>query len=112
MILIAGGVVLLFLTRGRVMWEATSRTLQLLPLIFGADRHRDVAGHRQARPPDHPRRPTVASRLTARAAPGSILVSSTVRDLVQGKGFRFGPSRTLRLKGFDEKVRAAEVLWS
>ncbi|CAN5572836.1 hypothetical protein BH23CHL7_BH23CHL7_10500 [soil metagenome] len=54
----------------------------------------------------------LASRLTARAAPGSILVSSTVRDLVQGKGFRFGPSRTLRLKGFDEKVRAAEVLWS
>jgi hypothetical protein len=33
-VLIAGAILLLFLARGRVMWESTSRTLQLLPLGF------------------------------------------------------------------------------
>jgi len=33
-ILLAGAVMLLLLSRGRVMWETTSRTLQVLPIAF------------------------------------------------------------------------------
>lgn len=54
----------------------------------------------------------LAARLCSRAAARSILVSSAVRDLAQGKGYRFGTSKSLRLKGFDEPMRAAEVLWA
>jgi class 3 adenylate cyclase len=53
----------------------------------------------------------LAARLTARAKPHSILVSSAVRDLAHGKSFRFEPARTFRLKGFDGPVSAAEVIW-
>jgi class 3 adenylate cyclase len=54
----------------------------------------------------------MASRLCSRAASRSILVSAAVRDLAHGKGFKFGASKTVRLKGFDEPVRAAEVHWA
>jgi class 3 adenylate cyclase len=54
----------------------------------------------------------LAARLSTRAAPGSILVSGAVRDLALGKGVRFSPSRNVRLKGFDEAVRACEVVWA
>jgi class 3 adenylate cyclase len=53
----------------------------------------------------------LAARLTARAEPGAILVSGAVRDLALGKGVRFGPARSVRLKGFDEAVRTCEVVW-
>jgi len=53
----------------------------------------------------------LAARLSSRAKPGSILVSSAVRDLALGKGFQFSPLTTLRLKGFDEPVRASHVVW-
>jgi class 3 adenylate cyclase len=53
----------------------------------------------------------LASRLSTRAAPRTILVSSAVRDLALGKGFRFGAAKSVRLKGFDGPVRACEVLW-
>jgi class 3 adenylate cyclase len=53
----------------------------------------------------------LAARLCAKADPGGILVSSAVRDLALGKGFRFAPARSMRLKGFDEPVRAAAVAW-
>jgi class 3 adenylate cyclase len=53
----------------------------------------------------------LAARLTARAAPGGILVSAAVRDLAQGKGFRFAGDKRARLKGFAEPVRLDEVLW-
>ncbi|CAN5571413.1 hypothetical protein BH23CHL7_BH23CHL7_10360 [soil metagenome] len=53
----------------------------------------------------------LAARLTARAAPGGIVVSAAVRDLAQGKGFRFAGDRRARLKGFAEPVRLDEVLW-
>jgi class 3 adenylate cyclase len=53
----------------------------------------------------------LAARLTARAEPGGILVSGAVRDLALGKGVRFGPAKTIRLKGFDEAVRTCEVVW-
>lgn len=51
----------------------------------------------------------LASRLCQRAEPGKILVSSAVRDLAMGKGFRFEKHGTLRLKGFGEPVRAFSV---
>ena len=53
----------------------------------------------------------LAARLCARAEPGSVLVSSAVRDLSAGKGFDFRKRGTLRLKGFDEPVRTFEVVW-
>ena len=54
----------------------------------------------------------LAARLSSRAAPRMILASTTVRELAVGKGFHFGPSRSLRLKGFDEPVRTCDVLWA
>jgi class 3 adenylate cyclase len=54
----------------------------------------------------------LAARLCQRARPGAILASGVVRDLALGKGFTFGRSSRLRLKGFDEAVTAVEVLWS
>ena len=54
----------------------------------------------------------LAARLTAKAKPGSILVSSAVRDLAVGKGFQFAAVAVSRLKGFAEPVRVAEVLWT
>ncbi len=53
----------------------------------------------------------LAARLTSKAAARSILVAGTVRDLALGKGFQFGANRSLRLKGFDDAVRACEVVW-
>jgi class 3 adenylate cyclase len=53
----------------------------------------------------------LAARLTARADPGTILVAGAVRDLALGKGVQFGPSRSLRLKGFQETIRTCEVVW-
>ncbi len=54
----------------------------------------------------------LAARLTAKAKPGSILVSAAVRDLALGKGFQFAALPASRLKGFAEPVRLAEVLWA
>ena len=53
----------------------------------------------------------LAARLCQKAEPGTILVSSGVRDLAVGKGFSFGPGHRLRLKGFDEPQQAFGVLW-
>lgn len=53
----------------------------------------------------------LAARLCGKAAPGSILVASGVRDLVIGKRFVFGTMRNLRLKGFDGAVRACQCEW-
>jgi class 3 adenylate cyclase len=53
----------------------------------------------------------LAARLSSRAGSRSILVSSAVRDLATGKGFQFGNPRSFRLKGFDDSVRACDVLW-
>jgi class 3 adenylate cyclase len=53
----------------------------------------------------------LAARLTARADPGKVLVSGAVRDLALGKGMQFGPSRLIRLKGFEEAIRTCEVIW-
>lgn len=53
----------------------------------------------------------LAARLCSRAEPGSVLVSSAVRDLALGKGFVFRKRRRLCLKGFDEPVNIFEVVW-
>jgi class 3 adenylate cyclase len=41
----------------------------------------------------------IAARVMALAAPGQVLVSSTVKDLVVGSGLRFGEARTHALRG-------------
>lgn len=53
----------------------------------------------------------LAARLSSRAGARTILVAGAVRDLALGKGFQFGPTRNIRLKGFDDSVRACEVTW-
>jgi class 3 adenylate cyclase len=53
----------------------------------------------------------LAARLSSKAAARTILVAGAVRDLALGKGFQFGANRNLRLKGFDDAVRACEVVW-
>jgi class 3 adenylate cyclase len=47
----------------------------------------------------------VAARIGALAAPGEVLVSSTVRDLVAGSGIRFVDRGTERLKGIADEWR-------
>ncbi len=54
----------------------------------------------------------LASRLCARADPGSILVSSAIHDLAIGKGFTFRSRGRLRLKGFESPMLAFEVIWA
>ena len=53
----------------------------------------------------------LAARICSRAEPGTVLVSSTVRDLALGKSFNFRKHRRLTLKGFDDPVLLFEVVW-
>ena len=53
----------------------------------------------------------LAARLCAKAPSHGVLVTAAVRDLAMGKGFRFAAGGTLRLKGFGEPVRTAQVVW-
>ncbi len=53
----------------------------------------------------------LAARLADRAEPGTVLVSSTVRDLALGKGFEFLKRGRLRPKGFPDPVQVYEVVW-
>jgi class 3 adenylate cyclase len=54
----------------------------------------------------------LAARTCASADGGHILVSSVVRDLCLGKGFRFESRGALSLKGFDEPVPLFELAWT
>jgi len=54
----------------------------------------------------------LASRLCDRATPGTVLVSSTVRDLALGKGFTFESRGSMKPKGFSESVRVFELQWA
>lgn len=45
---------------------------------------------------------TVAARVAALANGGEVLVTRVVRDLTRGRGFRWGPGRSVDLKGFSE----------
>jgi class 3 adenylate cyclase len=53
----------------------------------------------------------LAARLVDRAKPGTVLVSSAIRDLALGKGFVFRKRGSLRPKGFAEPVQVFEVEW-
>ena len=50
----------------------------------------------------------IGARVSATAAPGEVLVSNTVRDLVAGSGFRFENRGEHELKGVPESLR----LWA
>ena len=52
----------------------------------------------------------VGARIVELAAPGQILVSSTVRDLVAGSGIRFGEGRDVELAGMPGTPRVFPVL--
>lgn len=53
-----------------------------------------------------------AARITAAAEGGSILSSSTVKDLVGSMaGVEFGPAKNLTLKGLDGLHQVFEVIW-
>jgi pimeloyl-ACP methyl ester carboxylesterase len=52
----------------------------------------------------------VGARIVELAAPGQILVSSTVRDLVAGSGIRFGEGRDAELAGMPGTPRVFPVL--
>jgi class 3 adenylate cyclase len=53
----------------------------------------------------------LAARLCARAAPGSVLVSTEVRDLALRTDLEFRKLQPLRLKGFEKRIPAYEVAW-
>jgi class 3 adenylate cyclase len=53
----------------------------------------------------------LAARLTDHAKPGTVLVSSAVRDLAMGKGFNFEKRDSLQPKGFAEPIQTYEVAW-
>jgi class 3 adenylate cyclase/pimeloyl-ACP methyl ester carboxylesterase len=54
----------------------------------------------------------VARRVCDMAAPGQILASNVVRELVAGKGFLFADQGETALRGFEDPVRLYEVRWS
>jgi class 3 adenylate cyclase/pimeloyl-ACP methyl ester carboxylesterase len=53
----------------------------------------------------------LASRITAKAEGGEILVADTVRGLCSGKGFLFADRGDFVAKGIEEPVRISEVNW-
>jgi class 3 adenylate cyclase len=53
----------------------------------------------------------LASRISAKAAGGEILVADTVRGLSSGKGFLFADRGEFVAKGFEDPVRLFEVSW-
>jgi len=53
----------------------------------------------------------LASRISAKAEGGEILVADTVRGLCSGKGFLFADRGEFVAKGFEEPVRVYEVRW-
>lgn len=48
---------------------------------------------------------SIGARISALAAPGEVLVSSTVKDLVAGSGLRFEDRGEHQLKGISESWR-------
>jgi len=53
----------------------------------------------------------LAARACDHAAAGAILVSTAVRELAVGKGFRFEARGPFELKGFEELIPLFEVAW-
>jgi class 3 adenylate cyclase len=53
----------------------------------------------------------LASRITAKAGAGEILIPEPVRHLLSGKSFVFSDRGEFAMKGFDDAVRLYEVRW-
>jgi class 3 adenylate cyclase len=53
----------------------------------------------------------LAARVCSKCDGDRILVTSAVRELCLGKGFRFEDKGHVDLKGFDEPLRVYEVIW-
>jgi class 3 adenylate cyclase len=53
----------------------------------------------------------LAARACNHAAAGAILVSTAVRELCVGKGFKFDARGPFELKGFEEQIPLFEVRW-
>ena len=54
----------------------------------------------------------LARRICDKGAPGQILASNVVRELVAGKGFLFADLGETALRGFEDPIRVYEVRWS
>jgi class 3 adenylate cyclase len=54
----------------------------------------------------------LAARLCAVAEPGTIAVSTVVRELCVGKRLNFDSRGALSLKGFAEPIPVYEVVWA
>ena len=54
----------------------------------------------------------LARRICDKAAPGQILASNVVRELVAGKGFLFADLGETAMRGFEDPIRVYEVRWS
>ena len=54
----------------------------------------------------------LARRICDTAAPGQILASNVVRELVAGKGFLFADLGESAMRGFEDPIRVYEVRWS
>jgi class 3 adenylate cyclase len=52
----------------------------------------------------------IGARVEARATPGEVLVSSTVKDLVVGSGLQFEDRGTYTLKGIPDEWRLFAVV--
>lgn len=52
----------------------------------------------------------LAARLCAHAAPGTVLVANGIAEMCLGKGMKFAEIQHAELKGFDEAIRAREVV--
>lgn len=52
----------------------------------------------------------VGARVAAKAGPGEVLVSSTVKDLVAGSGFAFDDRGDHELKGIPDRWRLLAVV--
>ena len=52
----------------------------------------------------------LAARLCAHARPGTVLVTNGIAELCLGKGMQFADIQRAKLKGFDEHIRAREVI--
>ena len=54
----------------------------------------------------------LAARVCSTCGGGRILVTSAVRELLLGKGFRFEDNGYMELKGFAEPAHTYGVLWN
>ena len=54
----------------------------------------------------------LVTRVASRGGAGDILITDPVHELVTGLDLRYGPTRSVTLKGFPGRVRLHQVLWA